>query len=218
MFLCSLNLFLLKIFEEWHALRSLKQSAQFYFYILYETHNNPFQQALDNASVGRTTIMIAHRLSTVRNADKIVVFEKGEILEMGMVWRAKRRIVENITSDVSHRHTRRPARQGRSLLRARERAENRRGLRRYRNRGHRGRVRQVRNVACRFFDMTTFTDVVCYSTPAERALRKGSSARSSCRLRAERGADAFRRSVTVGYGSIDVHYLHLRTEYVSRRQ
>ncbi|GMS99759.1 hypothetical protein PENTCL1PPCAC_21935, partial [Pristionchus entomophagus] len=41
------------------------------------------QQALDNASVGRTTIMIAHRLSTVRNADKIVVFEKGEILEMG---------------------------------------------------------------------------------------------------------------------------------------
>ncbi|KAK6060452.1 ABC transporter transmembrane region, partial [Cooperia oncophora] len=37
------------------------------------------QQALDNASAGRTTIVIAHRLSTVRNADKIAVFDKGQI-------------------------------------------------------------------------------------------------------------------------------------------
>ncbi|GMR44901.1 hypothetical protein PMAYCL1PPCAC_15096, partial [Pristionchus mayeri] len=41
------------------------------------------QEALDTAAVGRTTIMIAHRLATVRNADTIVVFDKGEILEMG---------------------------------------------------------------------------------------------------------------------------------------
>ncbi|CAJ0567442.1 unnamed protein product, partial [Mesorhabditis spiculigera] len=41
------------------------------------------QAALDNASKGRSTIVIAHRLSTIRNADKIVVFEKGEILEQG---------------------------------------------------------------------------------------------------------------------------------------
>uniref|UniRef100_A0A0N5AUE7 ABC transmembrane type-1 domain-containing protein n=1 Tax=Syphacia muris TaxID=451379 RepID=A0A0N5AUE7_9BILA len=41
------------------------------------------QSALKNASKGRTTIMIAHRLSTVRNADKIVVFDKGVIAEEG---------------------------------------------------------------------------------------------------------------------------------------
>uniref|UniRef100_A0A7E4VAT3 Multidrug resistance protein 1 n=1 Tax=Panagrellus redivivus TaxID=6233 RepID=A0A7E4VAT3_PANRE len=41
------------------------------------------QGALDAASTGRTTITIAHRLSTVRNANKIVVFDKGNILESG---------------------------------------------------------------------------------------------------------------------------------------
>lgn len=41
------------------------------------------QSALNNAAKGRTTITIAHRLSTIRDADKIVVFEKGEIAEMG---------------------------------------------------------------------------------------------------------------------------------------
>ncbi|KAK0395277.1 hypothetical protein QR680_001199 [Steinernema hermaphroditum] len=41
------------------------------------------QEALNNASRGRSTIVIAHRLSTVRDADKIVVFEKGQIAEQG---------------------------------------------------------------------------------------------------------------------------------------
>ena len=35
------------------------------------------------ASAGRTTITIAHRLSTVRNADKLIVINDGKIVEMG---------------------------------------------------------------------------------------------------------------------------------------
>ncbi len=41
------------------------------------------QEAIAKLSDGRTTIAIAHRLSTLRNASKIVVFEKGEIEEVG---------------------------------------------------------------------------------------------------------------------------------------
>lgn len=41
------------------------------------------QKALDKVCKGRTTIMIAHRLSTVKNADKIVVLEEGHIVEIG---------------------------------------------------------------------------------------------------------------------------------------
>lgn len=41
------------------------------------------QQALDNISAGGTTITIAHKLATIRNADNIVVMEKGRILEQG---------------------------------------------------------------------------------------------------------------------------------------
>ncbi|XGW25421.1 hypothetical protein V3C99_006669 [Haemonchus contortus] len=41
------------------------------------------QQALENASKGRTTIVVAHRLSTIRNADKIVAMKNGEVIEVG---------------------------------------------------------------------------------------------------------------------------------------
>ena len=41
------------------------------------------QQALQNVMRGRTTFVIAHRLSTVREADLILVFEAGRIVERG---------------------------------------------------------------------------------------------------------------------------------------
>nr|DAD34729.1 TPA_asm: hypothetical protein HUJ06_005369 [Nelumbo nucifera] len=41
------------------------------------------QEALDKAAVGRTTIVIAHRLSTVRNADVIAVVQNGQVIETG---------------------------------------------------------------------------------------------------------------------------------------
>lgn len=41
------------------------------------------QEALDKVMIGRTTIVIAHRLSTVVNADKIVVIDNGQVIETG---------------------------------------------------------------------------------------------------------------------------------------
>ena len=41
------------------------------------------QRALANLMQNKTSIVIAHRLSTIRQADKIVVMEKGKIIEMG---------------------------------------------------------------------------------------------------------------------------------------
>ena len=41
------------------------------------------QEALDNLILGRTTIAIAHRLSTLRKADRLVVLERGRIVEVG---------------------------------------------------------------------------------------------------------------------------------------
>ncbi|KAJ4015499.1 hypothetical protein NW752_006959 [Fusarium irregulare] len=41
------------------------------------------QKALDNVSKGRTTVTIAHKLATIRNADNIVVMDKGRIVEQG---------------------------------------------------------------------------------------------------------------------------------------
>ncbi|MEO0549493.1 MAG: ABC transporter ATP-binding protein/permease [Pseudomonadota bacterium] len=41
------------------------------------------QDALDEASKGRTTLMVAHRLSTVQNADEIIVLKAGRVIERG---------------------------------------------------------------------------------------------------------------------------------------
>ncbi|MBM3458511.1 MAG: hypothetical protein FJX77_08280, partial [Armatimonadetes bacterium] len=41
------------------------------------------QLATANLVQGRTTFAIAHRLSTLRNADRLVVMEKGKIVEVG---------------------------------------------------------------------------------------------------------------------------------------
>ena len=41
------------------------------------------QSALDALSVGRTTLVIAHRLGAIRNADRVVVMAEGRIAEIG---------------------------------------------------------------------------------------------------------------------------------------
>jgi ABC-type multidrug transport system fused ATPase/permease subunit len=40
-------------------------------------------QALEKAQVGRTTIIVAHRLSTIQSADNILVLEAGQLAEQG---------------------------------------------------------------------------------------------------------------------------------------
>lgn len=41
------------------------------------------QEALDRMTVGRTTLIVAHRLSTIRNANRVIVLENGRVSEMG---------------------------------------------------------------------------------------------------------------------------------------
>jgi ATP-binding cassette subfamily B protein len=47
------------------------------------TTEKEIQKALDNLVRGRTTIAVAHRLSTLRRADRLVVLDKGQIVEVG---------------------------------------------------------------------------------------------------------------------------------------
>lgn len=44
---------------------------------------NLVQKALENARQGRTTVVIAHRLSTVRKADRIIALKNGRVAETG---------------------------------------------------------------------------------------------------------------------------------------
>jgi ATP-binding cassette subfamily B protein len=49
-----------------------------------DTHTEQLlQKALNKISEGRTSIIIAHRLATIKNSDKILVFEKGKVIEQG---------------------------------------------------------------------------------------------------------------------------------------
>ena len=50
---------------------------------LDSTTEKLIQEAIDDAIKGRTAIVIAHRLATIRNADHIVVLENGECIEQG---------------------------------------------------------------------------------------------------------------------------------------
>jgi ATP-binding cassette subfamily B protein len=47
------------------------------------TTERQLQAAIEAATEGRTTFVIAHRLSTIRNADRILVFDQGEVIESG---------------------------------------------------------------------------------------------------------------------------------------
>ncbi len=50
---------------------------------LDERSERDVQEALTNLMEGRTTLIIAHRMSTVRRADLIIVMDRGRILETG---------------------------------------------------------------------------------------------------------------------------------------
>lgn len=41
------------------------------------------QESLDRLAENRTTLIIAHRMSTIKNADKIIVLNNGEVAEIG---------------------------------------------------------------------------------------------------------------------------------------
>ena len=76
-------------------------------------------RALGEATRGRTSVIIAHRLSTVVNCDKILVMHRGQIAEMGThsqllsnptslyfeLWNSQHNSVDiSTTNDILHKH------------------------------------------------------------------------------------------------------------------
>jgi ATP-binding cassette, subfamily B, multidrug efflux pump len=62
------------------------------------------QRALETLLAGRTSVVIAHRLSTVHNADLILVIEAGRIVERGTrgIARGQRSVLRLVPAAVSH--------------------------------------------------------------------------------------------------------------------
>ena len=50
---------------------------------LYLVPHPTFQSALKNAFSGRTVVIVAHRLATIQDADRVVVLKNGSVLEDG---------------------------------------------------------------------------------------------------------------------------------------
>ena len=56
---------------------------------LDEDSQKKVQSALENAMKGRTTVIIAHRMSTIEKCDKIFVLEQGKVAEEGKLTELK---------------------------------------------------------------------------------------------------------------------------------
>ena len=66
------------------AMKAIKTFCERNGYSYSDIENeHKIQLALQNLLKGKTTIMIAHRLHTIRDADKIVVFQDGTVAEQG---------------------------------------------------------------------------------------------------------------------------------------
>lgn len=59
------------------------------------------QEALDRIMVNRTTVIVAHRLTTVRNADMIAVIHRGKLVEKGKLHSNALAITINLESNFS---------------------------------------------------------------------------------------------------------------------
>ena len=69
-----------------HTITRLKWIGWEYGYICLDVDTESeqlIQEALSRFTAGRTTIAIAHRLSTLKNSDRIIVVDKGQIVEQG---------------------------------------------------------------------------------------------------------------------------------------